>query len=131
MIGNKLFMLQHGWQFDFTHDGSIISDNYKYVGTRCGSQAKWYGWSSHSHVGTLSATLQGTGQITLDFGNCWDAGKVKVYLDANLIATASAGRKSVVKTFSFTPGSVLKFKDEDGNAVISLNSISFKCYGMS
>ena len=122
-------MIKSGWEFDFTHDGSLITDNYKHVGQQCGPRAKWYGWSSHSHVGSLSATLIGNGDVTLDFGNCWDDGTVKVYLDANLMATASAGRKSVVKTFSFTPGSVLKIKDEDGNAVVMLNSINIKCYG--
>ena len=129
VIGNTMVMIQNGWQFDFTHDGSIISDNYKKVGQKCGKQAKWFGWSSHSHVGTLSATLKGSGEITLDFGNCWDAGNVKVYLDATLIAAAAAGSKSVSKTFSFTPGSVLKIKDEDGNAVVMINSIQFACYG--
>ena len=64
-IGNKLFMVQNGWQFDFTHDGSILSDNYKNVGKKCGPQAKWYGWSAHSHVGTLSATLKGSGEVTI------------------------------------------------------------------
>ena len=122
-------MLQHGWQFDFTHDGSIESDNYKNVGKKCGSQAKWYGWSAHSHVGTLSATLKGTGEVTIDFGNCWDAGVVKVYLDAKVVGAALAGTNGVKATFSFTPGQVLKIKEESGNAVISLNSINFKCYG--
>ena len=129
-IGNKLFMVQHGWQFDFTHDGSILSDNYKNVGKKCGPQAKWYGWSAHSHVGTLSATLKGSGEVTINFGNCWDQGVVKVYLDANVVGIASVGEKSKQISVSFTPGSVLSFKDESGNAVIMLNSITFKCYGM-
>ena len=129
-IGNKLFMVQHGWQFDFTHDGSILSDNYKNVGKKCGPQAKWYGWSAHSHVGTLSATLKGSGEVTINFGNCWDQGVVKVYLDANVVGIASVGEKSKQISVSFTPGSVLSFKDESGNAVIMLNSIAFKCYGM-
>ena len=123
-------MIQHGWQFDFTHDGSVLSDNYKNVGKKCGSQAKWYGWSAHSHVGTLSATLKGTGEMTIDFGNCWNEGEVKVYLDAKQVAFANAGSKSVTTTISFTPGSVLKIRDENGNAVIMLNSITFKCYGI-
>ena len=130
ILGSKIFMIQHGWQFDFTHDGSVLSDNYKNVGKKCGPRAKWYGWSAHSHVGTLSATLKGTGELTIDFGNCWDEGQVKIYLDAKLVDYANAGSKSVTTTFSFTPGSVLKIRDETGNAVIMLNSITFKCYGI-
>ena len=131
LIGRTSKMISYGWKFDFTHDGSVQSKSYKRVGMKCGSKAKWYGWSEHSHVGTLrTSRLKGSGEVTLDFGNCWNAGNVKVYLDATLMATAPAGRKSVVITFTFTPNSVLKIKDEDGNAVILLNSITFSCYGM-
>ena len=128
--GGTISMIRNGWKFDFTHDGSILSDNYKQVGTKCAKGAKWYGWSDHSHVGTLVAVLKGSGEVTLSFGNCWDSGKVNVYLDTALMATAPADSNNVVKTFSFTPGSVLRIKDEDGNAVVRLNYIQFSCYGM-
>ena len=119
-------MKQNGWQFDFSYN----TGDYNFVATRCGLQAKWIGWSQATQVGTLSATLKGTGQVTVDFGNCWDAGTVKLYLDDNLISTAPVGSKSVVTTLSFTTDSVLKLRDEDGNSVIRLNSITFKCdYG--
>ena len=130
-LGNTTLMTQHGWQFDFTDNDSNSTDAYKNISTKCGSQAKWYGWSANSTVGTLSVTLQGAGKVRLNFGNCWDNGTVKVYLNDELIATAAVGNKSVVKTFQFTAGSVLKLKDEDGNSVISLNSINFICDGMS
>ena len=125
-------MEANGWRFDFTHDGSDRNDNtYKQVGLQCGPQAKWYGWSEHSSVGTLSAILKGSGEVTIDFGNCWQEGNVKLYLDSALISTAPSETKSITKSVSFTHGSVLKIKDEDGNAVISLNSITFNCKGMS
>ena len=129
--GGTISMIRNGWKFDFTHDGSILSDNYKQVGKKCAKGAKWYGWSDHSHVGTLVAVLKGSGEVTLSFGNCWDSGKVNVYLDTALMATAPAKSNNVVKTFSFTPGSVLRIKDEDGNAVVRLNYIQFSCYGMA
>ena len=128
--GGTISMIRNGWKFDFTHDGSILSDNYKQVGKKCAKGAKWYGWSDHSHVGTLVAVLKGSGEVTLSFGNCWDSGKVNVYLDTALMATAPPKSNNVVKTFSFTPGSVLRIKDEDGNAVVRLNYIQFSCYGM-
>lgn len=123
-------MAQHGWKFDFTHDGSVPSEIYTRVGRTCGPRAKWYGWSAHARVGTLSATLKGKGEITIDFGNCWNEGQVRVYLDNQQVAFANAGNKRKRATFSFTPGSVLKIRDESGNAVIMLNSINFKCSGI-
>ena len=124
-------MEANGWRFDFTHDGSNWNDNtYKQVGLKCGPQAKWYGWSEHSNGGTLSAILKGSGEVTIEFGNCWQEGNVKLYLDSALISTAPSETKSITKSFSFTHGSMLKIKDEDGNAVVSLNSITFNCEGM-
>ena len=116
-------MKENGWQFDF----SFNSDYLDFVGKKCGEQAKWYGWSSGYQVGTISATLQGTGQVTIDYGNCWDKGTVKLYMDDGVISTAAVGSRSVKKTISFSPGSVLKLKDEDDNSVISLNSVTFQC----
>ena len=111
-----------------TYDGSSQTDTYKRVSVKCSS--KWYGWSTHSVVGTLSAVLNGSGEVTMDFGNCWNDGNVNLYLDSKLIATAPEGTPSVNKSFSFTPGSLLEIKDEDGNAVMALNSIAFQCNGM-
>ena len=116
-------MKQNGWQFDFTFNAG----DWNAVGTKCGEQAKWYGWSQEEQVGTLSVTLEGTGQVTIDFGNCWDAGTVQLYMNDDVISTAPAGSKSVVKTISFAPDSILKLRDEGVNSVISLNSVTFQC----
>ena len=129
LLGDHSIMSSNGWKFDLTHDGSTQTDTYKSIDEKCGTISKWYGWSSHSFVGTLSTVLNGSGEVTLDFGNCWDDGNVKVYLDSKLVAVATEGTRSVTKTFSFTPGSLLEIKDEDGNAVILLNDIKFACNG--
>ena len=121
--------MSHGWKFDFTHDGSIKRKTGNKIGMKCGAKAKWHGWREHFKVRTLSAVLKDSGEVTLDFGNCRNEGNVKVYLDSTLIATAPAGRRSIEKSFAFTPGSVLKIKDEVGNAVLMLNSITFSCRG--
>ena len=121
-------MMKNGWHFHFTDDGTRPTENYVSVGKHCFG-AKWYGWSAHSKVGTLSALLQGSGAVTLNFENCWSDGNVNVYLDGKLKSTAAAGRKRKVVTFSFTPGSILSLKDEHGNAVVMLNSITFDCTG--
>ena len=123
-------MEANGWRLDFTHAGSVTDYQYERFVLECGPQAKWYGWSAHSSVGTLSTILKGSGEVTVDFGNCWWLdGNVNVYLDSVLMATAPAGAQSVVKSFAFTNGSMLKIKDEGGNAVVGLNSIKFNCDG--
>ena len=86
---------------------------------------KWFGWSGGSQVGTLSSTLAGSGGVTIDFGNCWTAGVVKVYLNDVEKGEAHVGTKSNVITFSYADGDELKIKDEGQNSVISSNSIKF------
>ena len=127
LLGTQSIMASNGWKFDLTHDGSAQTDTYKRAGVKC--RSKWYGWSTHSFVGTLSAILNGTGEVAMEFGNCWNDGNVNVYLNSKLIATATEGTPSVNKSFSFTPGALLEIKDEDGNAVMALNSITFSCNG--
>ena len=130
LLGDHSIMSANGWNFDLTHDGSTQTDTYKSIDEKCGTISKWYGWSSHAIVGTISAVLNGTGEVTIDFGNCWDDGNVKVYLDSKLITLAGESAHSITKTFPFTPGSLLEIKDENGNAVILLNSIKFSCNGI-
>ena len=122
-------MIDNGWYFDFTHDGTNPSGKYVSVGQNC-IGAKWYGWSADSQVGALTAMLQGWGEVTLEYGNCWNQGSVNVYLDGALESTATAGIKDKTVTFAFTSGSILSIKDEDGNSVVMLKAITFSCTGM-
>ena len=116
-------MMSNGWNFDFT--AANATDNN--AGNQCALHKKWFGYSGGDEVGTLSATMKGSGEATIDFGNCWNAGVVNLYLDDTKLATASVGQKSIVFKFSYTHGSVLKLKDEEGNAIVSFNSIRFSC----
>ena len=121
-------MKSNGWKFDIQHPNA---DNNG-VGQHCvsnGEKAAWFGWTDGNGVGTLSTTFTGYGEATVDFGNCWNQGNVKLYLDSTLIEAAPVGTKSKVAKFQFTPGTVLKLKDEDGNAVIMLNSVGVNCNG--
>ena len=81
-------MKLNGWTLDFDFNPKHLT----YVGTHGCEQAKygWYGWSTASKVGTIFAILKGAGKVTVDFGNCWNKGTVKLYLDDNVIATAAA-----------------------------------------
>ena len=88
--------------------------------------------SGNDDVGTLSSpALKGAGKATVEFGNCWNAGKVKLYLNDELIDTAVPnsphGPATQTKTFTFVAGDVVKIKDEDGNSVINLKSFSIDC----
>ena len=130
-------MSSNGWKFDLTNDGSTPSAAaYAYVGKYCAAKngkRNWFGWSDWKKVGTLSTVLKGSGNLTINFGNCWNSGKVKVYLDAKLMATADKSElghpKTVTATFAFHQGSLLEIKDEGDNSVISLNSMTFDCSG--
>ena len=78
-------------------------------------------------VGTISTRLHGNGEGTLDFGNCWDAGEVKVYLNDELIAFAEKNTPTKTVSFYFQDGDILKLRDEGANSVIALNGITMKC----
>ena len=57
----------------------------------------------------------------MDFGNCWDRGTVKVYLNGNEIGAANPNTPSKVITFDYTDGSKLKMQDEGANSVMQFN----------
>ena len=117
------FMKRAGWNLDLKYWQNFHRD----VAPRCRRGNNWFGWSDHAGVGTISTRLQRNGEATLDFGNCWDAGKVVVYL--NDIAIASAEKNTPTKTvsFNFDHGDILKLRDEGANSVISLNGLTMKC----
>ena len=57
----------------------------------------------------------------LDFGNCWDTGVVRVYLEGVLIGRATANTPSKKITFPLPEDSLLEIKDEGANSVIKFN----------
>jgi len=125
-----------GWSFDMDHaDGN--KDN---VLPHCGDGDHWFGWSGGDTVGTLaSPPLEGSGTATIEFGNCWNNGNVKLYLNDELIDTAatdgSKTDRTQSKTFSFQAGDVVKLTDEGaeldegqgGGPIINLKSVTITC----
>lgn len=99
----------------------------------------WIGWYSRQDDNlnkekgdNVSAILEGTGTLTIDFGNCLDL-EVKLYLDSIEMAVAPKYTYSIVTTFSFHKGSLLEVgesKSPISVSVIMLNSIDFDCNGM-
>ena len=84
---------------------------------QCGADM-WNGYRNLDLVASVSKTLRVSGTATLEYGNCWDAGKTNVYLNGKLID--SAGPLTAAKTvvFKCNSGDVLELKDEEGNAVV-------------
>ena len=127
-------MKSNGWIFDFDFDGrSNMNDEkkglYSDAAKQCGEGANWYGWSSGRDVGSLKTTLKGSGEFTLDFGNCGTKGSVRAYLNDLEIRYTNPGQ-NYVKTQRFTPGSVLKIKDTGADSIVRLNAFSVICTSM-
>jgi len=102
-----------GWITTCNH-GSIY-------GSSVATCPNWHIYFSGSPSCHIETTLNGSGHAKIDFGNCFNDGEVKVFLDGNEIASAGGNEFNVVKEFDYTDGSELKLF-ETGNGVISFNS---------
>jgi hypothetical protein len=88
---------------------------------KCGPQ--WYGFTGNAEVGSISTTLYKSSKCgRLDFGNCWHAGTVKVYLAGELIGEASPNTPSKIIEFAIPEDSQLEIKDEGENSVIKFTN---------
>ena len=116
-------METNGWVFDINN--SMNEKNSDYHG-QCGGNT-WYGWS-HPGVGSVKIILVGSGEVTLNYGNCNKKGVVNVLLNDKLVTSANANVKSNLASFLFSNGDVLKVTEE-GTAIIKLNSMDLKCIG--
>lgn len=72
------------------------------------------GYTNGDNVGGIKFTLKGSGVATLNYGNCWDKGNVKLYINGAYQAKASKKQNKVDYKFAFTKGDVIELKDEDG-----------------
>ena len=102
-------------------------NNYAPVAAKCRRGTNWFGYSGGTKVGTVSTILKGNGEATLDFGNCWDQGVVKVYLNDKVVASAHKSNPSKTVSFNFHNGDFLRLRDEGQNSVIAINDITFRC----
>ena len=116
-------MRNAGWNLDVLN----WQANKAHVAAKCKRGQNWFGWSYMGDVGTVSTTLQGSGEIRLDFGNCWSSGVVKVYLNSREVANADRNTPSKIVSFSFKDGDLLEMKDTGDNSIIAINDISFIC----
>jgi len=121
-------MESKGWEFDV--DVSMRDDEKP----NCGDET-WYGWTGSEAVGSIvldgsgpiQTVLDGTGMVTMNYGNCYSQGLVNVYLNGNLISSAIANVKNKIVKFSFSNGDVLNITEEFG--IIKLNYFEIACTG--
>ena len=74
----------------------------------------------------VSATFEGSGTATLDFGNCYTHGITRVYLNSKIIGSALPNTISVTTNIKYKPGDVLKITEED-MGIIKINSLKLTC----
>ena len=117
-------MKNAGWNLGV----EVWQNNNPGVAAKCRRGTNWFGYSGGTKVGTVSTRLQGSGEATLDFGNCWpDYGVVKVYVNDKVVASAQRNTPSKTVAFNFHDGDILKFRDEGQNSVIAINDVTFRC----
>ena len=105
-----------------------VLDNVKRA---CGNGRAWYGWSDYASVGSVSTNFRGNGRAQIRFGNCWDTGIVRAYLNGRLIRSAIPKTMATIQ-FYFTDGSTLTFRDEGQNSVIQISDLRvISCRGIN
>ena len=122
-------MKSNGWIFEnLTSDMSECMPFTSIVSDVCGRDFNWYGWGCGNINGSVSTILRGSGTATLQYGNCWNAGKVNVYLNNTKIISSRSATVEL-QTFDYRDGDELKIMEEDGNGIIQIMNISFACKG--
>merc|ERR1711976_262326 len=101
------------WNFDL--------DNGVWNNTKP-SCSNWYAWKNGDAIGSMNTTLIGNGTMTINFGNCWSSGNVKVYLDGSEMASAGPG-ESKEASFDYKDGSKLEISEINGG-IIQINEIT-------
>ena len=115
-------MKDGGWIVDgLTHD----NEHDKRYAEECGGLDTFWGYAYGSKTGYVKATFQGSGTAILDFGSCYDAGITNVYLNDVKIGSAASNDKSVVISFNYNRGDVLKIAEE-GQAILKVNSLKLE-----
>ena len=103
----------------------VERDRNERFAANCGGYESFWGRKIGTTIGYVEATFKGKGRGTLDFENCFTRGQTKVYLNNRLVAAAESGQKSVVVSFYYKKGDVLKITEEE-HGVIKINSFKIE-----
>ena len=90
----------------------------------CGLTGNFYAWEHGGRVGQMTKVMTGSGTAVLTFGNCWNAGTVRVYKNDIAVASAEPGEPQAVVEFTYEDGDELSIKDEGANSVVLLTSLA-------
>ena len=122
--------VQHGKWF-YPDPDPDIQDKW----STCDANNAWYGWEGeHGTPGVISTILNATGNFTLAFGNCGNAGFVNVLLDGIKQLAAGPGTMDETELIEFHSGAELTLThslepnvDKDSFPIIQFISITVIC----
>ena len=125
-FSNFAAMRNVGWyvQGRVTHKHMGVGDTTRY-GAVCNTGESWWGWQNGDGVGQLNIVAPATTTATIDVGNCWNEGVVKVYVAGVEVLAAQVGEGSTTVSFPVSAGDVISIRDEGRNSVMRLNSLQF------
>ena len=120
------------WDINLSHGQWLFPDpdvpeSYD-VRHQCGGGKKWYGWELKEKTGSISTILPRSGKLKISFGNCWNYGNVRLYLNGVMKSSAipNSHHKS---SFKFKAGDELMLCDEGLTSIIQIDSIELlNCY---
>ena len=74
--------------------------------SQCDQGDTWYGWVPYANRGAVNTTFQGEGAAILSFGNCLNQGRLRVFLNDEMISEIpNLGTKDV--SFEYSVGDKL------------------------
>ena len=121
-FSSAMAMEKNGWKLNIRHSmDSAYSE-------KCGMDT-WFGYNYGEKVGSVQTTFKGTGKATLNFGNCYRSGWVKVYLNGKEISRANGNTPRKEVEFRYSKDDILRIK-EVNVAIIKLNSLELYHKGM-
>jgi ribosomal protein L33 len=119
VYSSRAAMEASGWEIAL----DVLPGDSPLFDSKCGGMAiPWYGAVGHMRA-TLLANFTGSGQGSLEFGNCWSLGYVYVYLAGQVIAAAGPNEFRVAVSFAYKNGDVLELRDQTSSSVIALHSV--------
>ena len=130
LIGSRTKNIS-AWDINLSHGQwlyHIPEWNDNDIRHRCGGGKKWFGWELKEKIGSISTILPRSGKLRISFGNCWNYGNVRLYLNGVMKSSAipNSHHKS---SFKFKAGDELMLRDEGLNSIIQIDKIDLlNCY---
>ena len=114
-FSSAMVMERNGWKLNIKYS---MTSAYS---RQCGMDT-WFGYNYGRSVGSVQTTFQGTGKAVLNFGNCYQSGRVIVYLNGKEISRAHGNTLRKEVEFQYSKGDLLRI-EEVHVAIIKINSL--------